>query len=175
VKLTVENYFSQSTTNNLFSFVVWGITTVIVCLWLGLSVAAPILRANDFVQSANLIYTFFSFICHQISSRSFHYHNEPLAVCARCLGVYFGLALGVLIYPFFRRLNDLEPLPRIWLLLAPVPTTIDFLLGILGVWENTHFSRFSTALFLGLGCAFFLMPGVIEISRFLQLRIIDKQ
>jgi uncharacterized membrane protein len=175
VKLTVENYVSQTGANNRFSIVVWSVTVALVCLWLGLIAAAPVLRANNFVNLANAIYTFFSFLCHQISARSFYFHDAPLAVCARCFGVYFGLALGVLIYPFFRRLNDLEPLPRIWLLLAPLPTTIDFLLDVFGIWENTHLSRFSTALILGLGCTFFLMPGVLEISRFFFQSTINSQ
>lgn len=137
-----------------------------VSLWVGLIIAAPILKENGFIVAASWIYSPFSYLCHQMSVRSFHVHDEPFAVCARCFGVYFGLAFGVLIYPLVRSLNDLQPLPRILLLLSPVPTTVDFLLGYLGIWENTHLSRFLTASILGLGCAFFLVPGVIEISRF---------
>ncbi len=164
---SAETYYPQANDavnrSNLF---VWALTASFVCLWMTLIIAAPFLKENGFVTAANWIYTPFSYLCHQIGARSFHVHDEPFAVCARCFGVYFGLAFGVLIYPLVRSLNDLQPLPRILLLLSPVPTTIDFFLGYLGIWENTHWSRFLTATILGLGCAFFLVPGVVEIGRF---------
>jgi uncharacterized membrane protein len=40
---------------------------------------------------------FFSSICHQIPERSFQLAGEPLAVCARCTGIYFGFALAALV------------------------------------------------------------------------------
>jgi uncharacterized membrane protein len=164
---TAETYYPQINVSvNRLNLVIWGLTGLLVWLWIGLIIAAPILKEGGFMTAANWIYDPFSYLCHQISARSFHIHNQPFAVCARCFGVYFGLAFGVLIYPLFRSLNDLHPLPRILLLLSPVPTTIDFFLGYFGFWENTHSSRFLTGSVLGLGCAFFLVPGVVEISRF---------
>lgn len=167
MKSSVENYFSQTNAAvQRFNFFAWILTATIVSLWIGLIIAAPLLKANGFLSAASAIYAPFSYLCHQISARSFHIHGEAFAVCARCFGIYFGLALGVLVYPLFRSLNDLQPLPRIWLLLSPAPTVIDFLLEYFGIWENTHLSRFLTASVLGIGIAFFLVPGIIEISRF---------
>lgn len=164
---TVETYYPQANeATNRFSVMVWVIAALAAAAWLGLIVAAPVLKENNFAAQASWIYTVFSYLCHQIGERSFHLHDAPLAVCARCLGVYFGLAFGVFVYPIFRSLNDLQPLPRILLLLSPIPTGIDFLVGYFGIWENTHLSRFLTATVLGLACAFFLVPGVIEISRY---------
>lgn len=161
----IENYVSPGT-NQRFSRAAWILLTAVVCLWFGAIVAAPFLKTGDF-SAANWIYGFFSYLCHQQDARAFHVYDQPLAVCARCAGVYAGLWFAVVIYPLVRSLDDLNPLPRILLLLAPVPTTVDFLLGVFGVWENTHWSRFLTAAILGIGLAFFLVPGVIEISRFL--------
>lgn len=169
---TVENYVPQTNAaETRFNFLIWAVTALIVVLWVALIVAAPSLKANQMTAAANAIYTPFNYLCHQIAERSFHIFGEPLAVCARCFGVYFGLAFGVLLYPALRSLDDLEPLPRIWLLLAPVPTGIDFLLGYFGIWHNTHFSRFFTASILGVGIAFFLVPGVVEISRFFSQQL----
>ena len=36
----------------------------------------------------------FSFLCHQDPSRTFHPGGEPLAMCARCVGVYAGFLLA---------------------------------------------------------------------------------
>jgi len=43
--------------------------------------------------SAALVYMLGSVICHQIPTRSFELWSQPLAVCARCCGVYTGAAL----------------------------------------------------------------------------------
>jgi uncharacterized membrane protein len=169
---TVETYFPQTNPNlQRFNFIVWAVTALFAVLWLVLIIAAPTLKANGLTQAANAIYTPFAYLCHQQLERSFYLFNEAFAVCARCFGVYFGVAFGVLAYPLFRSLGDLQPLPRIWLLLSPVPTTIDWALGIFGIWQNTHFSRFFTASVLGVGIAFFLIPGIIEVSRFFSQQL----
>lgn len=163
---TIDDYFSPFDSEvRRFAFVVWGIAASVAVLWFAAIIAAPILRANG-SHLADLLYVPFNYLCHQSSARSFRIFGEFFAVCARCTGIYFGVAFGFLGYPFVRSLTDLQPLPRVWLVLSPVPTTIDFLLGISGVWHNTHLSRFLTAAVLGVGCAFFLVPGIIEISRY---------
>ncbi len=95
---------------------------------------------------------------------------EPLAVCSRCFGVYFGLLAGLLIYPVWRRMEDVEPLPRIWLILSLIPISIDWSLTVFGIWENTHLSRFITGLVLGAACATYIVPALVEIRRNLAHR-----
>jgi hypothetical protein len=53
---------------------------------------------------------------------------------------------------------------RAWLLAAALPTAVDFALGFFGVWENTHLSRFLTALLLGAVTAFYVVPGVVDLG-----------
>jgi uncharacterized membrane protein len=96
--------------------------------------------------------------------------GEQLAVCARCFGVYAGLGSGVLLYPLLRSVQNGEAPPRVVLFLAPVPAAIDFALDFLGIWQNTHFSRFATGAILGAVCAFFVVPGIVEINRFWWLK-----
>ncbi|MCA1594754.1 MAG: hypothetical protein LC754_19425, partial [Acidobacteria bacterium] len=45
-----------------------------------------------------------------------------------------------------------------------LPTTVDFALGFFGVWENTHLSRFLTAVLLGAVAAFFIVPGLVDLN-----------
>jgi uncharacterized membrane protein len=52
------------------------------------------------------------FACHQNTSRCLLIDGHPLALCARCLGVY----VGFLFWPFVRRLNRLFLLP--WIVAA---------------------------------------------------------
>jgi uncharacterized membrane protein len=35
-------------------------------------------------------------ICHRLPSHSFHIHNRPLSLCARCTGQYLGVVVGLI-------------------------------------------------------------------------------
>jgi hypothetical protein len=48
------------------------------------------------------------------------------------------------------------------------PIGIDWSLGALGIWENTHLSRFLTGGLLGAACAVFIIPALVEIFRYLK-------
>ncbi len=71
---------------------------------------------------------------------------------------------GFFAYPFLRSIEEIEPLPRFWLFLALIPMGLDWSLGFFGIWENTHFSRFLTGLILGIMCAIFIIPALIELA-----------
>lgn len=169
MSLAAENYISPTKTGKI-DWAAWSAAAFVAAFWLGLIIGAPFLKANGLAAAANWIYEPFSYLCHQISERSFHLAEEQFAVCARCFGVYAGLGIGILAYPLLRSVHNGEAPPRIVLFLAPIPTIVDFALEFLGVWENTHFSRFATGAILGTVCAFFVVPGVIEINRFLWLK-----
>lgn len=164
-----ENYISNDllSTYRAQAIRVWAITVVIVLVWVAATVTAPLVMPSGFSTS---IYTFFSYICHQLPERSFHLGEHQFAVCSRCFGVYFGLLAGVAVYPLWRRLDDPEPISRIWLFGSLVPITVDWSLSVFGIWENTHLSRFVTGLILGFTCATFIVPAVTDITRNLSRR-----
>lgn len=149
---------------------VWIISALVVFLWAFLIIFAPLAATNEIPQISAPLYKFFSYLCHQQSERSFHIHEHQFAVCARCFGVYFGLFFGFVIYPLIRKVEEIEPLPRFWLFLALIPIGIDWTLGILGVWENTHWSRFITGMILGVACAVFIVPSLVELFRLLTMK-----
>lgn len=148
----------------------WLVGLGVVFTWVAIIVAAPLLHAGGVDSIASPIYRFFSYVCHQIPERSLHLAGHQLAVCSRCFGVYFGLLAGFLLYPLWRKIDEIEPLPRIWLILAVIPITVDWSLTIFGIWENTHLSRFVTGTILGFACAVFIIPAIVEITRNLTLR-----
>jgi uncharacterized membrane protein len=41
------------------------------------------------------VYQFFSSICHQNPSRSWHLAGEPFAVCIRCTSIYFAFTVSL--------------------------------------------------------------------------------
>lgn len=147
--------------------IVWGVSLFLLFVWISFILLAPFAENHGLTSLSAPIYKFFSYICHQMAERSFSIGNAPFAVCARCFGVYFGLLLGVLIYPFFNRIEETEPPRRIWLFLSLIPMGIDWALGVFGIWENTHWSRLATGVVLGVVCALFIVPALIELFRLL--------
>jgi uncharacterized membrane protein len=148
----------------------WAVGTAAVAVWVAVIVAAPMARANELSGIASPVYSFFHFLCHQKSDRSFHIAGEQFAVCSRCFGVYFGILPGFVVYPFWRRIDEIEPLPKFWLFLSLIPIGIDWSLTFFGIWENTQLSRFLTGLILGVACATFIVPAIVEITRNLTRR-----
>jgi uncharacterized membrane protein len=140
---------------------------------------APLLAmgADDHLSSAqfsgrlaSIIYSAFSYICHQLPERSFHLAGYKLGVCSRCTGIYSGFAFAVLIYPLARPLNQIEPPSRIWLILGALPLAVDFALGYFQLWQNTHTSRFITAALFSSVTVFFIMPGLVDIGALMLRR-----
>jgi len=162
---SAEKYASISIRGVLYSQAnrVWMVALLVSAVWLLAVITPPLLLTSGI--SASPIYTFFGYICHQIPERSFHLFGYQFAVCSRCFGVYAGLLLGILTYRLWRPVDSVEPLPRFWLFLSMVPIGIDWSLGVFGIWENTHFTRFVTGLILGVACAVFIVPALVEIVR----------
>ncbi len=103
--------------------------------------AAPLLAASH-PLAALLIRDVFSRLCHQDPSRSFMLEGSPVAVCVRCLGIYWGAAVaGVLC---------LGKAPRL-LGLALVLNLLDVGTGMLHWHGNLPLIRFLLGLLLGMG------------------------
>ena len=167
MKVLAENYTPQSVfrENRKQAAKIWGAVLLVAFLWLAFIAGAPLFKSAGFEDFAGAVYRFFSYVCHQISERSFHAGEHPFAVCSRCFGFYGGFFLGLAGYPLFRALDDTESFPRVWLFLAMIPMGIDWSLGFFGIWENTLWSRSLTGAILGAACAFFIVPALAEISR----------
>lgn len=163
-----ESYFWRSV-------VAWGIAAIFMLVWMGMVTGAPIAAEYEHSFFAFVVYRAFGYVCHQIPERSFHIFGHPFAVCARCTGIYAGVTLGFLVYPLFRSLRNPESPARIWLLLAPIPTGIDFMLEFTGIWHNTHYSRLLTGMILGIGCAFFIVPGLVDLAQSSLRNIFKRQ
>ena len=145
--------------------IVLAVAAGVVGLWVAAIILAPVAAALAMEAVSSSVYSFFSHICHQQPGRSLHILGHPFAVCSRCFGVYFGLFAGVISYPLWRSVDNIEPLPRFWLFAALIPVGIDWSLRVFGIWENTQLSRFITGLILGVACAVFIVPALVEIVR----------
>lgn len=60
-------------------------TALITLIWLGATPSGVLGKAGAVGYA----------VCHRIAARSFHIHDEPLPLCARCTGIYLGVAVGL--------------------------------------------------------------------------------
>lgn len=174
---SIENYTPRIVIKNMRknAFRAWIAGLAVVFIWVFAILLAPAAAAAGLQTVSGQVYSFFGYLCHQMPERSFHLDGHAFAVCSRCFGVYFGLLAGFLIYPLFRSVEETEPLPRVWLFLSLVPIAVDWSLGVFGVWENTHLSRFVTGTILGIACAVFIVPAIVELAQLLSRKTAVKK
>lgn len=140
---------------------------VLACLgtaaWIAAIFLAPYLRSRSSDAGASFLYALFAPVCHQIPGRSFFFRGFPLAVCARCLGIYVGSLAGLVLYPFIRGFSRIAlPAGRLFLL-ASSPIGLDFAGGLLGLWNSPNGLRFATGLLWGPLLPFYFIAGVTEL------------
>lgn len=109
----------------------------------GAAISAPYLAAAGYSAITLAIVFFFSPVCHQDPVRSFWVVGGPVAVCARCLGIYLGAAAGAWI-----------PAPRRVLLaglaLFAALNLADVLTEVAALHGNWKLTRFLLGALLGL-------------------------
>jgi uncharacterized membrane protein len=145
--------------------VVYIIILCITLLWNSGILIAPLWSGKvDFRGDiSNFLYLFYEKSCHQLEDRSFFLNSSKFGVCSRCTFVYLGFIIGVLFYPFIRKLNKLE-LPPIWIILTGAAlVAIDAGLDIFNVVKNTFISREITGFIMGVVLPFYIVPGIIRI------------
>lgn len=146
------------------TWIVYTAVLGLASLWLLAIAAAPWLMCRGDGLTATVLYRGFALVCHQQGTRSFHWCGWPLAVCARCTGIYAGALLGLLLYPCRRRLNTPALPARRYLVLALAPLFMDGALGALGVTASHVLTRMATGLLAGGVAAFYLLPVLLALG-----------
>jgi uncharacterized membrane protein len=112
---------------------------------------------------AGLIRYFFAPACHQISSRSFICFGYPLAVCARCTGLYAGFIAGVVMFPFLKAIGS-EKTPRPWVLGAGIlPMIVEWTWSHAAGSASTNALRAVSGGVAGAAVAFWVLPAVFQL------------
>ncbi len=84
----------------------------------------------------------FRMLCHQDPGRSFWINGKPMAVCARCYGIYGGFGLLWISIPLLKNISSLiQPFAKKFLLLSIFLNVVDVVGNLLGFWQNTALSR----------------------------------
>jgi uncharacterized membrane protein len=118
---------------------------------------------NTFVR---VVYHSGDQMCHQKSSRSLIVCENQMSYCARCFGIFFGLALGAAIATFVW--IDL----KWWLLvLGIIPIGLDGGLQLITTYESNNLLRLVTGSLLGIVTMLAVGLVVIELSEFAKLKL----
>lgn len=104
-----------------------------------LAVATPYLFTHSYLYVALILQRGFSLVCHQRPERSLVLFGAHVAVCARCLGLYVGAAIGAVVV--FQRRMALS-----LLLLAAALNLAD----VIGEAANLHGNWMALRLALGM-------------------------
>jgi uncharacterized membrane protein len=120
-------------------------------VWVALLIAAPALPT----PLAVFLYAVGSRLCHQMAARSFHLFGSQLPVCARCLGIYAGGAIGLIAKPAAsrRHLRVRSVSSRALLVAGGAPTAATLVLEWSGAWSGSNIVRSAAGLPLGAAVA----------------------
>jgi uncharacterized membrane protein len=100
----------------------------------------------------------FRFMCHGIPDRCLLLFGVPMPICARCVGVYAGLLLGLMMFWLIPRLR--ESVLRGVAFAAVTPLAIDGLTQLAGLRESTNPLRIATGLIAGLAFGLWILSAV---------------
>jgi len=103
---------------------------------------------------SKIFYGFYSFFCHQETSRSFFLFGNQVAICSRCLSFYS----SVLFFGLWVSKKRIKPLHLKLALLLILPALVDVFLQILSIKESTNLIRVTTGLLLGMAVSLYLFP-----------------
>lgn len=100
---------------------------------------------------AAAVYVIGDIYCHQRLDRSFTMNGNEMPFCARDLGIFLGLAVGMLMVLVIR------PGFRLWLFIVLVaPILLDGGMQLLGLYESNNAVRMITGVLGGGGCSYLL-------------------
>jgi uncharacterized membrane protein len=138
---------------------------ILAALWCCLIVATPVMASGDglFRLAGRASYVFFSPLCHQWESHSFHLCGEKFPVCIRCTAIYAGFLAGILLYLPIGRSIERRFTARTLLLCAVAGMIVDVALSMAGIAESTTVTRLVTGGIFGVLAAFVLTPVLHEL------------
>ena len=149
-------------------------------IWIFMIIAAPVLTdfGGIFKNFSDILYIFFSKVCHQDESRCFYISGNIFAVCSRCFMIYAGFLTGIILYPFIYKKGNTQ-IPSInFLLFAVILLLADVVMDLTGIFNNTFISRSVTGFIIGIILPFYLLPGFVkffdEVISFLKNKLIYK-
>lgn len=133
-------------------------TQISAALWCFFIFLTPVFAhaGGVFSRFSELLYLFYSPVCHQLDAHSFHFLGGKFAVCIRCTAIYCSFFAGSL-------LSSVLPAPkniRLFLMVIILPMLADVGLNMLEIVPSSTESRIITGTILGFGLAIALTENL---------------
>jgi uncharacterized membrane protein len=130
-------------------------------VFIGLAVAAPLMRALGLVGPSQSILLTYHYLCAQTPSHSFYLAGHQVCLCERCLAIYTSLLVGGLLLAILRD-RGIAPRPLNWRgwAVAMLPMALDGGTQLFGLRESDWFLRLLTGAIFGLATAWFALPQI---------------
>jgi len=138
--------------NTLFLWRAWILAPLILAI---AAVSVPYFWTRGFVVIGFALQRAFALVCHQRPERSFWLFGAPVAVCARCLGIYIGAAFGLL-------LRTSRRIALRILIAAAAINALDAATELAGLHGNWMVVRFVLGLALGAAGALLITSSMPE-------------
>ena len=145
--------------------VVYFIFLALSLIWLLILFFGPYISSmgSEYSLLKDIYYLLFGIICHQKPERSYFVWGYQMPVCVRCFGIYLGIFIGTVIYPFFKGFSNVK-IPKfkyLWFFLTPI--IVDGLAQTFNLYYSPHYVRLSTGIFASTGLAFYFLPLINQI------------
>ncbi len=125
--------------------------------FLFLAALGPGLFNKSFAPFLSWQFDVFHLLCHQDPARSFSINSTQMAVCARCIGIYFFFLFGVIIMPLTALIKKARFRTYFQFFIAAIILNfVDVLGNLFGIWTNTNTSRVILGSLFGLSAAILL-------------------
>ncbi len=137
-----------------------------IFFWCVLIVVTPVLFSFDGTAHtiAIVLYKFYSTVCHQFDSHSFHLCGNKFAVCIRCSSIYFGFFLGGIFLPMIKKMVRQKFSSLQIIFFASLPMLVDVLCSWCGIHESTTTTKMISGGMFGVLIAYVLIPELVDID-----------
>lgn len=137
----------------------------VVALLIGLSIAGLATLTPVFPTTAReIVMNLFASVCHQLPNRSPHLSGVQLAVCHRCIGIYYAIPVAAVLFRLARGAwPSKSHFAVLVFVLSVLPLGIDWFGDIVGWWVNTPASRMITGSIFGITFGYFFTKATQEI------------
>jgi len=147
---------SQLVTPHRSISVRWNPWTLAAMSVLWAAVAVPYFLTHNFAVLGFALQRGFALVCHQRPERCFWIFGAPVAICARCLGIYMGAAIGLMV-------RTSRSIAMRLLIVATLINGLDAVTEVVGLHGNWMVVRCGLGLMLGTAGALLIassMPSV---------------
>lgn len=100
----------------------------------------------------------FRLMCHGKIERCLEVFGAPMPICARCVGIYAGMLLGMLAFRAAMLLR--ERVMRGFAFAAVIPLALDGLTQLAGLRESTNELRVATGVAAGIAFGLWILSAV---------------